>query len=300
MHRRARRSVGLLVLSVVLGACGGGSGGAGGSESEGNGGGDAIAQTPTAPPTTSPTAAPPASITPPPQPATTEIRLLALTTPGVQALYPDPTLRVAHLVNVSNQVLRDSLANLRIELAGVRTVAYPDGGDMDTVLDDLTFGTHPDLAEVATWRSDVRADLVVLLRPYANDGRCGVAWIGGYQSGGDMSRAARYGYSLVAIDCSDYTLLHELGHNLGLAHSRRENPRGGSLPYGVGHGVDGRFATIMAPPGDYNAPRVPRLSSPLLDCDGAPCGVDRGDTANGADAVHALHQTMDQVAAYQP
>jgi hypothetical protein len=94
-------------------------------------------------------------------------------------------------------------------------------------------------------------------------------------------------------------LLHELGHNLGLVHSRRENPDGGSLPYGAGHGVDNGFVTIMASPGAFNAIRLPRLASPSLGCQGQPCGVHHEDSERGADAVRAIERAMEQVSRYR-
>jgi len=234
-------------------------------------------------------------------PANTRIQVLALFSPGVEAHYPDADLRIQHLFAVSNQILHDSGVTLTLEPAHVERVAYGDGYDAETALDHLTFASVPALAGVPALRDGRAADLVVLFRPYANDGRCGFAWVGGYGTGGDFSHPAEddFGYAVVAADCSDYVLLHELGHNLGLAHSRRENPEGGSLPWGTGHGVPNDFVTVMASPGEFNAPRLPRLSSPALDCRGQPCGVPASDGAAGADAVRALRRAQHQVAAYR-
>ena len=69
-------------------------------------------------------------------------------------------------------------------------------------LQDLTFARHAAFADTATLRDDVEADLVTLIRPYANDGLCGYAWIGGYGTGGDFGNPAEadYAYS-VAGSC---------------------------------------------------------------------------------------------------
>jgi len=278
-----RALLGLLLATLATG-CGGGAGGSAGTApvAEVSGGGNA--------------AGPLLE-----NPAATRIQVLALFSPGVETLYADPDLRIQHLFAVSNQILDDSGVALRVEPVHVERIDYGDGYDIESALDHLTFADVPALAAVPALRDEHAADLVVLFRPYANDGRCGYAWVGGYQTGGDFSHPAEddFGYAVVAADCSDYVLLHELGHNLGLAHSRRENPEGGSLPWGTGHGMPNDFVTVMASPGEFNAVRLPRLSSPDLDCRGSPCGVARSDPEAGADAVRALARAQDQVAAYR-
>lgn len=273
----------LLAACLTVAACGGG----GGSTSTpaptptGGGGGGA----PTAP-------------QPPP---TAVIDVLAVVANGADALYADPLVRVRHLINVSNDILSTSGTRIELRLAHVTRAAYPDGIGVSAALDDLTFGSHASLAPIAALRDARAADMTVLFRPYANDGYCGFAWVGGQNTMGNFSnpREADFAYSVVSLNCSDYVLLHELGHNMGLVHSRRENPAGGSYPYGAGYGVNGIFTTVMATPNAFNAPQLPVLSSVSRTCSGYPCGVIYTDAVNGSDAARALEHVGAQIAAYR-
>ncbi len=269
---------------LILSACGGSSSSSSSSE----------------PPDTG-TNNPPITPPPPPPPPETVVHALALYTESLNAIYSDTDLRIQHLFNVTNDVLQTSGVDIEIEMVHLEQVDYPDGLGMITALDDVTTAQHVAFANVSTLRDQVAADIVILFRPYANDGYCGYAWIGGYGTDGDFTHPAEpdFAYSAVAADCSDYTLVHELGHNMGLAHSRREDPDGGSLPYGAGFGVDNDFVTIMATASEFNAVQLPRLSSLAIECNGQACGVSATNPTAGADAVQALDISKDQIAAYR-
>ena len=106
----------------------------------------------------------------------------------------------------------------------------------------------------------------------------------------------------VAIDNIALTLMHELGHLMGLDHARvqYEGSTGGTFRWSSGYGVNNDFATLMA----YNsafgsASWLSLLSNPDLMCgsSNSPCGVDRGDYLNGADSVTSLAVTALQASA---
>lgn len=284
--RNLGRAVGLLI-TCLLTACGGGGGG-----------GSASPPVQVAPgPTTTP---PVTTSTEPTSSTTTTIEVLALITPGVEAQFVDADLRIQHLFNTTNDIARTSEVDVEFVMSHLEVVSYPDGIGTTDALDDLTFATHASLSHIPALRDSHAADLVVLFRPYVNDGHCGYAWVGGYQQNGDFSHPAEadYGYAVVAANCSDYTLMHELGHNLGLAHSRREDPSGGTFSYALGHGEDNDFVTVMATPTEFNATQLPFLSSPDLSCNASPCGIAHDQTF-GADAVRAVNHTAPQVAQYR-
>jgi hypothetical protein len=83
-------------------------------------------------------------------------------------------------------------------------------------------------------------------------------------------------------------------------HSRAQGDTSGArYRYGIGHGVYGSFATIMAYPQVFNAPWLSKFSSPNLTCNGLPCGVPAGQP-NEADAARALQNVSSEIANFMP
>ena len=235
------------------------------------------------------------------------IDVMALYTPDAEALYGARTAtRVNQLISVANQIYQDSGVGITLRPVYHGVVDYPSGNaSMHTQLEQLTHSKHDAFAQVPVLRERYGADLVVLFRslPEQSD-MCGLANLGGHRTHGDMEafHERDYAFSLVAIDCPISSVLaHELGHNMGLTHSQREDGQGGTFPFSTGHGVDHAFVTVMASPARFNdASRIALFSNPQLNCGGLPCGVDHQDRAHGADAVKTLNLVRFQVANYMP
>lgn len=233
------------------------------------------------------------------------IDLLVLYTESTANRYGgDPSTRFNHLINVANQTYIDSGVNLELRITHTEEVEYSDEMSTETALRDITYGENV-FSNVEALREQHKADMVILFRPYnSNQGGCGLAWVGGDGSKGDMGRNndKRYAYSQIAVStCPDYTLVHELGHNLGLRHSRESDTVGGTFPYALGHGEHGNFSTIMAYQAtfgvDYWTGKTYKFSNPEKLCKGSPCGVNR-ELSNGADAAYTLNITGTQVAEF--
>lgn len=235
------------------------------------------------------------------------IDVMTLYTPDAEAMYGAATAtRINQLISVANQIYQDSGVRITLRPVHHGRVDYQSGGvDMYRQLDELTTGNHPAFNQVATLRERYGADLVVLMRPMGSQSdMCGLANLGGYRTMGDMMafNESDYAYSLVALDCPVSSVLaHELGHNMGLTHSLREDGEGGTFPFATGYGVEGQFTTVMATPGRFgNASRAARFSDPQAVCNSLPCGVAYSDPEHGAHATLALNLVRFQVASYQP
>ncbi len=215
-----------------------------------------------------------------------------------------PESRINELVEITNGYYANSAARIRFRPVYYEQTSYAVNDNLNTAFSTLRNGASP-FASVAAIRDAVGADIVVLVDGVVqNSSVCGLGTTPGVGFEGEFYHPTIITPDLLVTmftpgsGCSDIVLAHELGHNLGLNHSRRESGARGTFDYALGHGVNGSFVTIMASPSDYpGASKIALFSNPdSTDCNGFPCGVSRNDTELGADAVFTLNHTRHQVA----
>ena len=161
-----------------------------------------------------------------------------LYTPGTNAYHGGAALtRINHPITVANQIPADSEVGITLRLVRTEQVGYSETANTSTALAAIRTGSDPSLSQIAGLRSSVGADLVIFMRPSTGDGYGGMAYLGGPGTQGDLFLSTDWMYSHVSINASDYVTAHELGHNMGLLHSRVQDPQGGTYSFSVGHGV---------------------------------------------------------------
>jgi hypothetical protein len=211
---------------------------------------------------------------------------------------------VASMVAIANQAHIDSGSRVRLNLAAMRRISFPEGRYSGDLLGDLRANQIAGL-DVPSARDAAGADLVFILRNYVpGDPACGIAYLASMENRSNVDDGLAYSVSGTGL-CGPYTLAHELGHNLGAMHDRATSTAAGNTTYGAysysfGYTAcvgDGGFATIMAyqTSNDCYKDRVGYFSTPSVqDCFGMPCGE-----ADRADVVRGFNRIATAVAAYR-
>ena len=203
---------------------------------------------------------------------------------------------INQIVAYTNKAFEMSDINLQLRLVHSQKIEVPGV----TQVSERGLGNLADNQTIQQLRDDYGADLVSMLAPGTGTlqtGKlCGIAYVGMGDKGKFYNNSKNTAYSLVGYDCGAATFAHEIGHNLGLGHSRLQGDRGGVFDYGLGHGVEYSFSTIMTYPQRFGVRNtVDYFSNPRLNiCDGGPCGIPAGST-NSADAASAINQVSSQI-----
>ena len=209
---------------------------------------------------------------------------------------------LSHIIALANDAYADSGLNIQLQQSELVYI----GDDRNLLNTDLLNRLQQRTAPFSNVDALLsrQPDIIVHLNTISwNDDNGGMAWINGQWSDGviDYQSMASGGTNTAVVDMDNtaLTLVHEVGHLLGLDHSRRQvqGSHYSSFHWALGHGVDQDFVTIMGYDSYFGyPPQVALFSSPELSCSASEesCGVNRQDSINGADAVSALRSSAHQ------
>ena len=159
------------------------------------------------------------------------------------------------------------------------------------------------MEEAHQLRDQYGADVVASILSEPNTG--GIAWVN-FSTAGSSSLA--FSVNRVQQIASNYTLVHEFGHNIGNVHSRNQTSAqadefGGLFVYSTGNlfaTPEGNYATIMAY-NDVIFQTVPYFSNPQVQLSGTPTGNPVNTTNEGgpADNARSMREIKRVIASYR-
>jgi hypothetical protein len=203
-------------------------------------------------------------------------------------------------VTAANAAYVNSKVGIRLNVVCMVQTNYAETGYIALTLSRLRGTTDGYMDEIHRTRDGLGADLVAMVSEDSN--ACGVAYVMSNPSSGFASAA----FSVTRQSCfSNQTLAHEIGHNQGNAHDRK-NGNSSAYPYSFGYRTcdniapaNGQsFRTVMSY--SCSGARVNYFSNPDVYFNGAPMGVAyETDAANSADNARSMNNTAPITAGFR-
>ncbi|HEA16147.1 hypothetical protein LCGC14_1293900 [marine sediment metagenome] len=206
------------------------------------------------------------------QAATIDIAILY--TDQAAAATTNINTKINQYIAFSNQVYSQNGVDITLRLVGSENLGNHAITPSSSWLNSVTNSSY-----IQGLRNSWGADMVAVLGTGQSAGSnlisCGIAWVGNGSNGSLYSSSSNSMYSITAVDCGATTFVHELGHNQGLLHSRKQgDTSGGVYVDGMGHGVQNQFASIMAYPHVFgSATQYDYFSNPSWSVNGLSYGV---------------------------
>lgn len=228
-----------------------------------------------------------------PETCPTAIQLMVLYTPLAKEMVGGESAikgRIDLAVQGTNAAFARSQIGIRLTVVYKAEIEDEETGNLDDILARFQSDGDTFMDEVHALRSTHHADLVSLVVHKIDP--CGSAYR--MKAGMQVPAFASQAFSVVAQDCmvGNFTLAHELGHNLGACDSLPETDP--LFPYAFGKTFEAegkKWKTIMA---TTSGIRIPYFSNPAVSYKGVPTG-----DPTTADSSRTLNATKTLVAAFE-
>lgn len=174
-----------------------------------------------------------------------EIDVMVVYTPSARSQQGGTTAvqnAIQSSISATNQSYINTSINIRVNLVHMAEVNYVEVGGDGIDLERLQDSSDGYMDNVHALREQYRADLVALVTTAGN--YCGI----GYLMTPVGSYFQQFAFSITRLSClSNYTMAHELGHNMGNAHDFDNAGGQGAYSYSYGYqDPNSNFRTIMA------------------------------------------------------
>ena len=237
--------------------------------------------------------------------------LFVYTPAAAQYLGQKLEARARAIISSANQTFRENDVAIKFKSVGIEEIPYTiNDATIEATFDALAAKTNPAVDELDNLVITSGGDIVVMMHALdtTTDTNCGVTSLNGVGRQGDFQTLYHQGKLLSAINFGpnclfSLNLAPVFASNMGIARERQRSPDGGTFSYSAGYGITNGFRTLGTAIGTSSlgsAVTINRFSNPDSLCLGVDCGVDRGDIANGADAVYSLNKTRHLVSAITP
>lgn len=210
---------------------------------------------------------------------------------------------VEQAVEETNQCFSNSLIPLRVRVVHYREVNYSFASSYLKDLERLRNPNDGYMDEVFAIRDEYGADLVTLLSSVAGDtGGMADTLFSAEMSAEEINE---FGFSVnlwFELGAPEYTLAHEIGHNLGCAHNREaeKNPSEYMFPYAFGKrwfsGNQG-IRTVMSYDDDFvdtYPTTIPYFSNPAVEFSSLNTG-----NLNSEDNAQVIRRTASYVSGFR-
>jgi hypothetical protein len=213
------------------------------------------------------------------------IDVFAYRTPGISET------RVNARIAFANKVFQKSGVVIRLRLVHSQEVEYSGEVDNKAALFEMQGGNGV-FSENDSLREKYGPDIFVFLRnDVTNVTSAGIAFLNGTRGSDFLINRS---FSVVDDDSWEYTLPHEIGHNMGVDHNHENETSGGAFSYSYGYCLN-NTGDIMG----YSLNPIPLFSSPNIMANGYILGVPEGQP-EPADAVRSLNKVAQTVADLVP